>query len=109
MRIDGAWKRTEASALRHVLEIICPGDAMFFQKIKNGAGDRLIASASRKRKAIAGGEMAKRSGGQQVRAIGECWPQDRREIAVIHGKLLRQIIVEGNLVLVVEGHRLIVG
>src|SRR5476651_2298439 len=108
MRVDGAGEWTETAALRNILKIVRPGDAVLFHQVENGAGNGLVTAASRKREAVTGGEVAKRSGSHQERTVGKRGTQHGREIAVIHRKFLRQIVVKRNFVLVVEYHGLVV-
>src|SRR5258708_39730421 len=58
---------------------------------------------------VTGREMAEGGGGAKIGAVGEGGSKYGREIAVIDGELLCQIVVEGDFVLGVEVHGLIFG
>jgi hypothetical protein len=51
--------------------------------------------------------VAERSCRHQIRTVGKGWSEHGREIAVTYREFLRQIVIEGNLVLVIEVHGLI--
>src|SRR5579864_2747060 len=53
--------------------------------------------------------MAKGGGGHQVRAVRESGSQHGCEVPVANGELLRQIVIERNVVLVVIADGLVLG
>jgi hypothetical protein len=53
--------------------------------------------------------MAEGGGSEEIGAVGEGGSKYRREVAVVNGELLRQIVIERDFVLGVEVHCLIFG
>src|SRR5689334_4025775 len=52
--------------------------------------------------------MSERSRRQEIGAVRKRRAEHRGKIAIVDGKLLRQIVIERNLLLVVKGHGLVV-
>src|SRR6202040_666641 len=95
----------EAGALGCVLKVVGPGDVVFVEEIEDGSVDGFIAAGGWED--VAGGEMPEGGGGHEVGAVGEGGSEDRGEVAVVDGELLREIVVEGDFGLGVEVHGLI--
>ncbi len=107
MRIDTlTTERKEAGSLRYILEIVRPGNSVLVEQVENGSSDRLVSS--RRGKLVSGGHMPKRSSSQKIRAVRKRRPEHRGEVAIVDGEFLCQIVVERNVVLVVEPHRLVI-
>ena len=99
--------RAEAAALGVILEVVGPGDVVFIEKIEDRPVDGFVTAGGRGD--VTCREMAEGGGSEKIGAVGEGGSEDRREIAVIDGEFLGQIVVERDFVLGVEVHRLIFG
>src|SRR5207244_11979934 len=51
--------------------------------------------------------MPKRSCGHKIGAVRKRRTEQRGEVAIVDGEFLRQVVVERNVVLIVEPHRLV--
>src|SRR6266404_3290856 len=99
MRIDsGCAEGKETSRLRRILEIIRPGDAMIVEQVENRSGNWFVSSW--RRKGVVGGQMSERSCRHQIRAVGKRGAEHGREVAVVDGKFLRQIVVKRKIFLI---------
>src|SRR5207248_10227966 len=101
--LKAEWK--EAGSLRCILEIVRPGNPVFVEQAKNSSGDRLVSS--RRGKRVSARQMPKRSCGHKIGAVRKRRTEHRGEVAIVDGEFLRQVVVERNVVLVVEPHRLV--
>ena len=88
-------------------EEIDPGDVAPIEQVHDGAGDRLVPT--RRREDLRGRQVPERGRRQGVGAVGEGGPDHRGEIPIVDREGLRQRVVEGQVPLVVEPHRVVVG
>src|SRR5207253_10776869 len=81
------------------------GSAVLGGQVENGSGDRLVSSRGGKR--VGTRHMPKRSCSHKIGAVRKRRTEQRGEVAIVDGEFLRQVVVERNVVLVVEPHRLV--
>jgi hypothetical protein len=98
---------SETARRRRVGKVVDPEDLVRVEQVEDGAGDGPIATGGWE--LLGRVEVTERRGGERVGAVGEGRPQQRREIPVVDGEGLRQPVVEGQVVLGVEPHRLVFG
>ena len=91
---------------RQVGEIVLPGDAGAVQQVEDGSGERLVPARRRREGRDDLGRRHVPEGGRRqcVGAIGKGRSDHRREIPIADREGLRQPVVEGQIVVVVEGH-----
>src|ERR1700739_1300117 len=99
-------KSAEASFLRRILKIVRPSDAVAIQQIKHRSRNRFVTA--RRWEGIVGGQVTKRSRSHEIGAVGEGRSHNRRKIPVVDPEVLRQAVIERDLVLVIERHRLVI-
>src|SRR5262249_21721949 len=99
--------RAEDERIWEQRKIILPGNGPGIEEVEERAGNRLVAASGREN--LVGCQMAEGRRRHLVRTVRERRTNDRTVVAIVDREALGDAVIEGEIVLVVEAHRVIVG
>lgn len=92
VRVNGrSAEGSKGTALRSILEIVSPTDAILVEEIKDRAGDGSVAAGGRK--GVAGSQMPEGRGSQEIGAVRKSRTEKPGEVAVIYAEVLGEVVV----------------